>query len=88
LILGACTACAVAVVQGGISGEWGGALLLAYEYALGNRKALYACVPQLGVPLGMLLATLAMTLMSLLPDADFLAWGCRSGVVFPDAVVH
>jgi hypothetical protein len=36
----------------------------------------------------MLLATLAMTLMSLLPDADFLAWGCRSGVVFPDAVVH
>lgn len=77
------------VVQGlGISGEWGGALLLAYEYAPANRKALYACVPQMGVPLGMLLATLAMTLMSTLPDEDFLAWGWRvpflasAGLVF------
>ncbi|REE18101.1 putative MFS family arabinose efflux permease [Paraburkholderia sp. BL27I4N3] len=77
------------VVQGvGISGEWGGALLLAYEYAPEHRKALYACVPQLGVPLGMLLATLAMSLMSLLPDSDFLAWGWRvpfimsAGLVF------
>jgi metabolite-proton symporter len=66
------------IVQGlGISGEWGGALLLAYEYAPPNRKALYACVPQMGVPLGMLLATLAMTVMSSLPDEEFLAWGWR-----------
>lgn len=66
------------VIQGvGISGEWGGALLLAYEYAPENRKGLYSCVPQLGVPLGMLLATLAMTVMSTLPDSAFLAWGWR-----------
>lgn len=77
------------IVQGlGISGEWGGALLLAYEYAPENRKALYACVPQMGVPLGMLLATLAMTAMSTLPDEDFFAWGWRvpflasAGLVF------
>lgn len=34
-------------------------------------------MPQMGVPLGMVLATLAMTLMSTLPDAAFLAWGWR-----------
>jgi metabolite-proton symporter len=76
------------IVQGvGFSGEWGGALLLAYEYAPENRKALYACVPQLGVPLGMLLATLAMTLMSLLPDADFLAWGWRMPFIMSAGLV-
>ncbi|WP_396328366.1 MFS transporter [Burkholderia anthina] len=76
------------IIQGiGISGEWGGALLLAYEYAPKHRKALYACVPQLGVPLGMLLATLAMTLMSLLPDQDFLSWGWRVPFVLSAALV-
>ncbi|MES2102999.1 MAG: MFS transporter [Pseudomonadota bacterium] len=66
------------VIQGlGISGEWGGALLLAYEYAPANKKGFFACVPQVGVPLGMLLATLAMTLMSILSDKDFLSWGWR-----------
>lgn len=66
------------LIQGlGIGGEWGGALLLAYEYAPKNRKGLYGSVPQMGVTIGMLLATLAMTLMSLLPDEDFLKWGWR-----------
>ena len=77
------------LIQGlGIGGEWGGALLLAYEYAPKNRKGLYGSVPQMGVTIGMLLATLAMTLMSLLPDEDFLKWGWRvpfiasAGLVF------
>ncbi|CAD0263926.1 TPA: MFS transporter [Pseudomonas aeruginosa] len=66
------------VIQGlGISGEWGGALLLAYEYAPKGKRGLYGSVPQMGVPLGMVMATLAMTLVSLLPDEDFLAWGWR-----------
>ena len=66
------------VVQGlAIPGEWGGALLLAYEYASPNHKALYARVPQMGVLLGVLLATLAMTVMSALPDSAFLSWGWR-----------
>ncbi|MGO4711976.1 MFS transporter [Bradyrhizobium sp. 2TAF24] len=66
------------VIQGlGISGEWGGALLLAYEYAPENRRGFAGSIPQMGVPLGMLLATLAMTLMSILPDAEFIAWGWR-----------
>ncbi|MEX4004988.1 MFS transporter [Paraburkholderia sp. EG285A] len=76
------------VIQGvGISGEWGGALLLAYEYAPEHRKGLYSCVPQLGVPLGMLLATLAMTLMSMLPDSAFLSWGWRVPFVLSAGLV-
>lgn len=66
------------LVQGlGIGGEWGGALLLAYEYAPKHRKGLFGSVPQMGVTIGMLLATLAMTLMSLLPDEQFMSWGWR-----------
>lgn len=66
------------VVQGlGISGEWGGALLLAYEYAPAEKRGFAGSIPQMGVPLGMLLATLAMALMSSLPDSEFIAWGWR-----------
>lgn len=66
------------VVQGlGIGGEWGGALLLAYEYAPPKRKGLFGSVPQVGVTIGMLLATLAVSLMAMLPDEAFLSWGWR-----------
>nr|WP_059391622.1 MFS transporter [Pseudomonas toyotomiensis] len=77
------------VVQGlGIGGEWGGALLLAYEYAPAKRKGLFGSVPQVGVTIGMLLATMAVSLMAMLPDEDFLSWGWRvpfilsAGLVF------
>ncbi|MFD6950300.1 MFS transporter [Nocardiopsis sp. TSRI0078] len=66
------------IVQGmGIGGEWGGALLLAYEYAPRNRRGLFGSVPQMGITSGMLLASLALTLMSLLPDEQFETWGWR-----------
>lgn len=66
------------VVQGlGIGGEWGGALLLAYEYAPPHRRGLFGSVPQMGIPAGMLLASLALGGMSLLPDGQFEAWGWR-----------
>lgn len=66
------------IVQGlGIGGEWGGALLLAYEYAPENRRGLFGSVPQMGITSGMLLASLVLTLMSLLPDDQFAAWGWR-----------
>ncbi|WP_394559531.1 MFS transporter [Aquipseudomonas alcaligenes] len=76
-------------VQGlGIGGEWGGALLLAYEYAPKERKGLFGSVPQVGVTIGMLLATMAVSLMAMLPEEDFLSWGWRvpflmsAGLVF------
>ncbi|GAB3478962.1 MFS transporter [Nocardiopsis coralliicola] len=66
------------LIQGlGIGGEWGGALLLAYEYAPKNRRGLFGSVPQMGVTAGMLLASLALAGMTLLPDEAFNAWGWR-----------
>lgn len=66
------------LVQGlGLGGEWGGAILLAYESAPPARRALFASVPQAGVTIGMMLATAAMGLVSLLPDDAFMAWGWR-----------
>lgn len=67
------------LVQGlGIGGEWGGAMLLAVEYAPKERRGFFGSVPQMGVTIGMLLATLALTVMSMLPDDVFLSWagGC------------
>ncbi len=66
------------LVQGlGIGGEWGGAMLLAVEYAPKEKRGLFGAVPQMGVTLGMLLATLALTIMTMLPEEDFMSWGWR-----------
>lgn len=66
------------LIQGlGLGGEWGGALLLAVEYAPKNKRGLFGSVPQMGVTIGMLLGTIALSIMSLLPDEAFLSWGWR-----------
>lgn len=66
------------ILQGlGIGGEWGGALLLAYEYAPKNRRGLYGAVPQMGISLGMLLAAAVVALLTQLPDDQFMTWGWR-----------
>ncbi|MEJ8544127.1 MFS transporter [Brevibacillus borstelensis] len=77
------------LIQGlGIGGEWGGALLLAVEYSGKGRRGFFGSIPQMGVPIGMLLGTLAVTLMSSLPDEQFMSWGWRvpfilsAGLVF------
>ncbi len=66
------------ILQGlGIGGEWGGALLLAYEYAPKNRRGLYGAVPQMGISLGMLLAAAVVALLTQLPEDQFMTWGWR-----------
>lgn len=66
------------LIQGlGIGGEWGGALLLAVEYAPKGRRGFFGSVPQMGVTIGLLLGTISITLMTALPDNQFLAWGWR-----------
>lgn len=67
------------VLQGiSAGGEWGGAALLAVEHAPRNRRGLFGAYPQIGVPLGMLLATGVLGVVSLLlDDAQFTAWGWR-----------
>lgn len=64
------------IIQGmGIGGEWGGALLLAYEYAPEKRKGFFGSIPQAGVTIGMLMATFIVSLMTLFSEEDFLSWG-------------
>ncbi|HCK7161702.1 TPA: MHS family MFS transporter [Enterobacter roggenkampii] len=66
------------IIQGmGFGGEWGGALLLAYEYAPEKRKGFFGSIPQAGVTIGMLMATFIVSLMTLFSEADFLSWGWR-----------
>lgn len=66
------------LIQGlGIGGEWGGALLLAVEYAPKGKRGFFGSVPQMGVTIGLLLGTISITLMTALPENQFLAWGWR-----------
>lgn len=67
------------VVQGiAIGGEWGGAVLMAVEYAPEGKRGLYGATPQIGLGLGLALGTGAFALLSaVMDDAAFLAWGWR-----------
>ncbi|GAA5111564.1 MFS transporter [Pseudonocardia adelaidensis] len=60
-----------------VGGEWGGSVLLAMEWGSRKRRGLYASWPQLGVPIGLLLSTAMVQLMSSLTGPDFLTWGWR-----------
>jgi metabolite-proton symporter len=66
------------LIQGfGVGGEWGGAVLAAVEYSSPGRRGLYGSLPQIGVPAGLILSTLAFLLVARLPEEQFLAWGWR-----------
>ena len=66
----------------GLGGEWGGAVLMAYEYAPKDKRGFYASIPQIGLAIGLCLASGLVGLMSkTLTDAQFLAWGWRVGFV-------
>lgn len=66
------------LVQGiGLGGEWGGAVLLAFEFAPAHRKGFFGSIPQAGVPFGMLLSALCLGAASLLPESAFMQWGWR-----------
>ncbi|WP_286013818.1 MULTISPECIES: MFS transporter [Nocardia] len=66
-------------IQGfAVGGEWGGAVLLVAEHSPARRRAFWASWPQAGVPMGNLLATMVLlVLTSTLPEAAFLSWGWR-----------
>ncbi|MDM7991395.1 MFS transporter [Arthrobacter sp. zg-Y877] len=67
------------ILQGfSAGGEWGGAALLSVEHAPVNKRGLFGAYPQIGVPVGMILATFVMYVLSTsLSEEDFLAWGWR-----------
>ncbi len=66
------------IVQGfGVSGEWGGAILVATESAPPHRRALYGSFAQFGVPIGVLTSNLAFLAVSGMSDDSFEAYGWR-----------
>ena len=68
------------VLQGiSAGGEWGGAVLMAVEHADPKHRARAGAFPQMGVPLGLLLATGVNALMTgvISPGAAFVEWGWR-----------
>ncbi|WZU30961.1 Fosfomycin resistance protein AbaF [Rhodococcus ruber] len=58
-------------------GEWGGAILMAFEYARPERRGFFASVPQVGPAVGTLLGNAAFLLVTLLPEEDLMLWGWR-----------
>ncbi|MEU2003346.1 MFS transporter [Rhodococcus sp. NPDC019627] len=58
-------------------GEWGGAILMAFEYARPERRGFFASVPQVGPAVGTLLGNAVFLLVTLLPEDEMLSWGWR-----------
>lgn len=72
---------ALRVLQGlALGGEWGGGILMAYEYAPPHRRGFYASIPQIGLAMGLCLASGSVALLSnALTEAQFQSWGWRVG---------
>jgi len=66
------------LVQGlGVGGEWGGATLVAVEFAPPGKRGVYGAFPQVGNAIGLVAATGIWALMAMLPDDQLDAWGWR-----------
>jgi metabolite-proton symporter len=78
-IWGAVLLTVLRAIQGiGVGGEWGGSILLSMEWSrTHNQRGLVASWPQFGVPCGLLLSTLAVTVFSSWSGDQFLVWGWR-----------
>ncbi|MFC8679944.1 MFS transporter [Microbacterium ureisolvens] len=63
-----------------VGGEWGGAVLLVSEHSPDKTRGFWASWPQAAVPIGNLLATVVLLVLSrTLSEEQFLAWGWRIG---------
>ena len=77
------------LIQGfAFGGKWGGAVILVSEHSPADRRGYWASWPQTGVPLGNLVATIILLILSkyLTPEA-FLDWGWRVAFWFSAVVV-
>ena len=62
----------------GLGGEWSGAALLATENAPAGKRAIYGTFPQLGAPIGFIVANVLFLVLNLSMSAEaFAAWGWR-----------
>lgn len=87
-IWGAVMLCVLRLLQGvGVGGEWSGSVLVAMEWAKGEKQGVAASWPQIGVPAGNVFANLAITGASFLAgvvagpgpvsNEAFMTWGWR-----------
>jgi metabolite-proton symporter len=78
-----------------LGGEWSGAALVATENAPKNKRAWYGTFPQLGAPIGFIIANgLFLAIAAVLPSHDpsmpseaFLEWGWRIPFLFSIVMV-
>jgi MFS family permease len=70
---------ALRLIQGvALGGEWGGAVLMSYEFAGPGEKSYYASFPQMGLAIGLCSSTGVITFLSYtLSNQDFVTWGWR-----------
>ncbi|MEU6035560.1 MFS transporter [Actinomadura sp. NPDC047616] len=69
---------ALRILQGiAVGGEWSGSVLLAMEWGDQRRRGLMASLPQIGVPIGLILGTGAMTAIALSAEDAFTSWAWR-----------
>lgn len=67
------------ILQGfSAGGEWGGAALMAVEHAPTAKRGFFGAFPQIGVPVGMILATSTLFILTSSMSAEaFMEWGWR-----------
>ncbi|QKG26094.1 MFS transporter [Actinomadura verrucosospora] len=71
------------VLQGiAVGGEWSGSVLLSMEWGDRKRRGLMASLPQIGVPIGLILGTGMMTAIALSADKAFSDWAWRVPFLF------
>ena len=61
----------------GLGGEWGGAVLMVVENAPARYRGLLGSMVQMGYPIGVLAAVGMFNLVTILPEAELMAWGWR-----------
>ncbi|GAA4283332.1 MFS transporter [Brevibacterium daeguense] len=65
-------------IQGlSLGGEWGGAILMVVEHAPPEKRAIYGAMPQLGSPIGTVMSSGIVALVTLLPEEALMSWGWR-----------
>jgi MFS family permease len=71
------------VLQGfSAGGEWGGAALMSVEHAPKARRGYFGAYPQIGVPIGMILATFTLWILTTTMGPAFVQWGWRLPFLF------
>lgn len=71
------------LIQGvAVGAQWGGALLLATEYAPPGKRGMYGGLVQMGVPIGLATANAAFLAANLVSGSGFAGWGWRLPFLF------